>query len=605
MSKKNLKYRWMPFLLFICMFVIVVCMWILLVRQESNFTKNSLTIEAESLLENIQFDLTKRIDSLKRVVNRWEESRGTPKEQFVNDIESYLIDDPGYQAIEWVDKNFHVRWIVPFKGNEAAQDLNLASEENRRVALELSKKEKTSIVSSPINLVQGGKGFLVYLPIFVEDEFDGFILAVIKIEKWINYQIQHRNNEKVFYSIYINDSVVLTTEGWDKQSATKWDVISESEIYNHKFTIKIKPSTVYLKRIHSVLPEVFLSIGIIFSLFISLIVFVVQKTKLSLEITKQKTKISLEKEIKIRKKTEELLIREKERLAYILEGTNVGTWEWNVQTGETIFNERWASIIGYTLLEISPVSIKTWEKYSHPEDLKKLEFLMAKHFSGELDYFEFEVRMRHKNGKWIWVLDRGKVSTWTEDGKPLFMAGTHKDITDHKHAEEKIKYLATHDKLTNLPSLSLTLDRLSMALEGAKREKTSIGVMFVDLDGFKAVNDNFGHDAGDFVLIEVSERLINTIRAIDTVGRIGGDEFIVILSGLYSLDDIEGVAKKIITNISKEIIFNGIRLKVGTSIGISTFPESSRDKKELIKFADKAMYDVKKSGKNNYIFFKS
>jgi PAS domain S-box-containing protein len=140
-----------------------------------------------------------------------------------------------------------------------------------------------------------------------------------------------------------------------------------------------------------------------------------------------------------RKKAEEDLVREQERLASILEGTNVGTWEWNVQTGETIFNERWAEIIGYSLKEISPVSIDTWMKFTHHDDLKNSGELLQRHFSGELGYYECEARMRHKNGEWIWVLDRGKVAVWTEDGKPLRIMGTHQDITERKRSENRLK----------------------------------------------------------------------------------------------------------------------------------------------------------------------
>jgi PAS domain S-box-containing protein len=138
------------------------------------------------------------------------------------------------------------------------------------------------------------------------------------------------------------------------------------------------------------------------------------------------------------KEAEQALESERLRLAGIIEGTHVGTWEWNVQTGETIFNERWAEIIGYSLEEISPVSINTWMQFAHPDDLKASGEQLQKHFKGELDYYDFESRMRHRNGQWVWVLDRGKVITWTEDGKPLIMRGTHQDITERKEAEAEL-----------------------------------------------------------------------------------------------------------------------------------------------------------------------
>jgi PAS domain S-box-containing protein len=151
------------------------------------------------------------------------------------------------------------------------------------------------------------------------------------------------------------------------------------------------------------------------------------------------TNRQLQQEIQAHRQTEEELREERQRLAAIIEGTNIGTWEWNVQTGETVFNERWADIIGYTLEEISPVSIGTWERFAHPDDLKASGDLLDRHFAGELDYYEFESRMKHKDGRWVWVLDRGKVSSWMEDGKPLLMQGTHQDITDRKRAEEALR----------------------------------------------------------------------------------------------------------------------------------------------------------------------
>jgi PAS domain S-box-containing protein len=131
--------------------------------------------------------------------------------------------------------------------------------------------------------------------------------------------------------------------------------------------------------------------------------------------------------------------RTMKRLSYLIQAINAGTWEWNVQTGETIFNERWADIIGYTLDEISPVSINTWTKFCHPDDLKESKRLLKACFNGQTEYYNFESRMRHKNGEWIWVLDRGKVITWTKDGKPEWMYGTHQDTTERKQAEADLR----------------------------------------------------------------------------------------------------------------------------------------------------------------------
>ncbi|MDF9799269.1 PAS domain S-box-containing protein [Catalinimonas alkaloidigena] len=147
---------------------------------------------------------------------------------------------------------------------------------------------------------------------------------------------------------------------------------------------------------------------------------------------------AIARDITDKKKANEILRFEGERFDQIIKATNAGTWEWNIQTGETIFNERWAEIIGYTLDEIQPVSIETWLKYTHPDDLKISDEHLEKHFNGDSEFYECEARMQHKNGHWIWVLIRGKVISWTGDGKPLWMAGSHLEFTERKNYETRL-----------------------------------------------------------------------------------------------------------------------------------------------------------------------
>ena len=304
------------------------------------------------------------------------------------------------------------------------------------------------------------------------------------------------------------------------------------------------------------------------------------------------------------KQIEDEVASQRRRLSDIIEGTNIGTWEWNVQTGETFFNERWADIIGYTLEEISPTNIDTWMKFCHPEDLEASGDLLNRHFSGELDYYECEARMRHREGHWVWVLDKGRVASWTVDGKPLLMSGTHQDITKRKENEEKIRYLATHDSLTGLPSLRLARDRIEQAVYLAKRKNKLSAIFFIDLDGFKAVNDTLGHDAGDALLIETGQRLKSCVREMDTVARIGGDEFLAVLSEIKCLEDAGKVAEKMLASISEPYPYKQHETRVGASIGIAVWATCLDDVSidELLRNADAAMYSVKNSGKNGYAF---
>lgn len=149
-----------------------------------------------------------------------------------------------------------------------------------------------------------------------------------------------------------------------------------------------------------------------------------------------------------KRKTSELeLAKEKEMLENVIRGTEAGTWEWNIQTGENTYNEIWAKIIGYELSELQPGDFDIWKRLINPLDLGKTLVLINAHLEGKSDIYESEYRMKHKDGSWIWVLDRGKVSSWTEDGKPLMMFGTHIDITAKKTQEEIL--LIANQKLTN------------------------------------------------------------------------------------------------------------------------------------------------------------
>jgi len=174
-----------------------------------------------------------------------------------------------------------------------------------------------------------------------------------------------------------------------------------------------------------------------------------------------------------RKQAENKVHEQKKRLEGIIEGTNVGTWEWNVQTGETVFNDKWARIIGYDLEELAPVTIKTWEAHTHPDDFKKSGELLKQHFTGELPYYDCECRMKHKEGHWVEVHDRGKVITWTSDGSPLMMFGTHQDITKKKQAEARILHLEKAESLGRMAGavahhynnlLTVVMGNLDMAL---------------------------------------------------------------------------------------------------------------------------------------------
>ncbi|MCG6882040.1 MAG: sensor domain-containing diguanylate cyclase [Deltaproteobacteria bacterium] len=175
-----------------------------------------------------------------------------------------------------------------------------------------------------------------------------------------------------------------------------------------------------------------------------------------------------------------------------------------------------------------------------------------------------------------------------------------RDMVQRKAYQKALYHSANFDKLTNLPNRALFHDRLNQTLKQSERYQRKFALLFIDLDGFKSVNDTMGHDAGDGLLAQTAQRLLDCVRGADTVARMGGDEFTVILSTITSPDDAKTVAKKIIESISKPFEIEHHKTKIGASIGISIFPEHGRDINTLLKNADDAMYATKKAGKNDF-----
>lgn len=176
------------------------------------------------------------------------------------------------------------------------------------------------------------------------------------------------------------------------------------------------------------------------------------------------------------------------------------------------------------------------------------------------------------------------------------------EVSIRRKAEEKMRHMASHDGLTKLPNRALMLDRLDVAIRRSHREKKLCAVAFIDLDGFKAVNDTLGHEAGDMLLCQVAERLLKCVRETDTVARIGGDEFVLVLPDMHAVDNAELVAKRAIDILSQPINLGDTTATIGASIGIAMFPTNGDGPEALLKIADKAMYKVKGKGKNDFAF---
>jgi|WetSurMetagenome_2_1015567.scaffolds.fasta_scaffold00085_36 diguanylate cyclase (GGDEF)-like protein/PAS domain S-box-containing protein len=309
-------------------------------------------------------------------------------------------------------------------------------------------------------------------------------------------------------------------------------------------------------------------------------------------------------QIKLRTDLQNDLQTQHNRLAHIIEAARLGAWEWNIQTGQTVFNERWAEIIGYTLAELEPTTIDTNRRFTHPDDVEKSKSLLNLHFEGISDYYEIESRMRHKDGSWVWVFDRGKVIERDNEGRPLKMYGTHADITREKNMEQRIRELAIRDPLTEVYNRRYIFKRFDEVVAEYLRCGRNFCVAILDIDYFKRVNDTYGHLAGDFVLREFALTISSTIRPYDLLGRYGGEEFIVVSPNTRGSGAAAMIERVMGLVRGKTFMFEGHEIRFTFSCGFADSSEFARDEFSIgamVALADKRLYAAKEGGRDCYV----
>jgi diguanylate cyclase (GGDEF)-like protein/PAS domain S-box-containing protein len=313
----------------------------------------------------------------------------------------------------------------------------------------------------------------------------------------------------------------------------------------------------------------------------------------------------LEQEVAFR--TSELLTanaqlsRAEEKYRTIFEDAVVGIFQMTPEGKPNSVNRALAQMHGYHspehfLAEVSDVSAQL---FVEPGTMQQLKDTLEKN-DGIVRGAEIEVYRRDGSRKWAMTNMR---VVRDAQGSAVLYEGTVEDITDRKAAEERVEFLAYYDALTELPNRTLLRDRLVTALAGARRRGEMVGLLFLDLDQFKFINDSLGHSFGDLLLQRVAGRLKGLAREQDTVARIGGDEFLIVLTGVREPSDMAVAAERLMNAMSKEFLVQGRSFSITCSIGMSVFPEHGADAETLIKNADAAMYCAKGSGRNAFRFF--
>jgi diguanylate cyclase (GGDEF)-like protein/PAS domain S-box-containing protein len=287
-----------------------------------------------------------------------------------------------------------------------------------------------------------------------------------------------------------------------------------------------------------------------------------------------------------------------DRLKLALDNSGLALWDFNLRADRIYLSEQWQAMLGGQAHSLV-LTRQELEAVISPDDQPRLRAALREVLDGASSHYDVEYRVRTLSDQWIWIRTIGKVVERDTAGRAVRITGTHSDITARKRAEIELAHQATHDALTGLPNRGLFYDRLERAMIRSHRTKRLMAVMYVDIDRFKSINDTFGHDMGDALLKAFARRLAGCMREADTVARMGGDEFTLIVEELTAREMGSRIAEKIVAATRPEFALANRTIAISSSVGVAFYEgEDSVACEMLIKMADEALYAAKSGGRN-------
>ena len=310
-----------------------------------------------------------------------------------------------------------------------------------------------------------------------------------------------------------------------------------------------------------------------------------------------------------RKKNEEQVREREELLSLTISAASLGLWDWNLQTGTVTGDSRWRAMrgledVGEPAAAAAPAI--QWTTGLAPDDIDRITSELARHTAHPGTPFDATWRVNTAaatpagDGGVRWIRNLGKIVGVDAQGRPERMLGVSIDVTPQREQEVLLQRLALFDALTGLPNRVLLARKLQESMDQARQNGRQLGVAYLDLDGFKPVNDRLGHGAGDRLLVVVAGRLTRALRPLDTVARLGGDEFVILMPALESPEECERMLHQVMDSVSAPYTLDAERVVVTASIGYTVFPQDAADADTLLRHADQAMYAAKQAGRNRF-----
>ena len=322
----------------------------------------------------------------------------------------------------------------------------------------------------------------------------------------------------------------------------------------------------------------------------------------SIEIDSVDCLVSMHRDITERREAQARIQEREEQLSLSFSVANFGLWDWDLTSNQVSGNERWLELRG--LRAQGPLLASDWVRASiHADDRTRVMDAIMANIKGKSPLFDTVSRCTWDDGEVRWVRDLGRVVKRADDGTALRMLGLTMDVTDQRMHQERLHSLAHYDPLTGLPNRVLLADRMKQAMLQAERTGETLGVVYLDLDGFKPINDRLGHNAGDQLLRMVAQQLTHSLRSADSVARLGGDEFVLLLAGLDGREDCELAIRRAMASICAPQRVHGEDVVVTASMGATLYPQDQSDADTLLRHADQAMYLAKQAGRNRFHFF--